>query len=421
MEDKDLIGLDNVIADENGQSLKMMGSIADITEQKEINQEILKSEGLYIALAKNIPNAMVLLYDKNLTVTLAEGTALDALEYPRDVIIGMNIRKIYSNENDLPLVDLFQKSLAGVESTHERELNGKIYKMEIVPVKNSIGEIFAGMSVSQDITGIKQYQRELEIRIDKLNRSNEELDRFAYVASHDLQEPLRKIRAFGEQLSGRFKEELSEEGKDFINRMQNAVLRMQILIDDLLDYSKLSRSKEQYVKVDLSELIKEVLNDLEITIEQKKAVINFDNIGSVMAIESQMRQLFQNLICNALKFNRPDEIPVINIKSEIIAGKDIKGINKIFRKSKYCRITIQDSGIGFEEKFLDRIFVIFQRLHGRSEYAGTGIGLAICKKIVENHYGFITAESKVNEGSTFIITLPLNALNIEQGVLSLEL
>lgn len=414
-----LSGMGKVIAGEDGQPLKMMGTTLDVTEQKEINKEILKSEGLYRALAKNMPNAVVLLYDKNLKITLADGGAMDALEFPGDVIIGMNIREVYNHENDLPLVELFDKSLEGEESTYERELNGKVYKMEIMPVKNSIGEIFAGMSVSQDVTEIKQYQRELEIRIDRLNRSNEELEQFAYVASHDLQEPLRKIRAFGERLSGKFKNELGDDGKDFIDRMQNAASRMQILIDDLLAYSKLSRSKEQYVKVDLSEIVKEVLNDLEITVEQKKAIINCDAICSVMAIEGQMRQLFQNLISNALKFNKPNQIPVVNIKSEIITGKDIKGISKVFRKSKFCRISIQDSGIGFEEKFLDRIFVIFQRLHGRSEYAGTGIGLAICKKIVEHHNGFITAESKPNEGAKFIITLPLNALNDEQAVLPL--
>ncbi len=406
-----------VIAVNDGRALKIIGSVLDITNQKESNQQIQESESLYKAMARHMPNAVVMLYDKNLRITIADGAALDAFEFPRDIIIGKKLHEIYSNEQDLPLVNLFQDALEGKESVFEREVNGKIYKMLIVPVKNSVGEIFAGMSMSQDITDDRRDQKELEVRIDKLNRSNEELEQFAYVASHDLQEPLRKIRAFGERLAGKFKSELGEDGKDYIDRMQNAASRMQILIDDLLAYSKLARSKEELVKVDLSEVVKDVLNDLEITIEQRKALVKYDQLSSVLAVQGQMRQLFQNIISNALKFNKPGAVPHIDITTELINGKDIKGVNVLFRKNKFCKISIKDSGIGFEEKFLDRIFVIFQRLHGRSEYAGTGIGLAICKKIVENHNGYITAESILNEGSTFIITLPLYSSEVEKGSL----
>lgn len=393
-----------------------MGSTITASDRDELSQEILKSEGLYRALARNMP-PLVMLYDTNLSITLADGASLNALEIPREMVLGMNAFDVY--KKDFHLIELFRRSLSGEESICERELKGRIYKVEVTPVRNRKGEIFAGMVVFQDITEIKQYQKELEFRIERLNRSNEELEQFAYVASHDLQEPLRKIRAFGERLSGKYKHELGEDGQDYISRMQNAASRMQTLIDDLLAYSKLSRSREEYGKVDLSELVSDVLNDLEITIEHKKAVISIESLPIIVGIKGQMRQLFQNIISNALKFSLPGQSPVISVTCEIVHGKDLKGVSKGHRKNKFCKIDIKDSGIGFDEKFKDRIFVIFQRLHGRGDYDGTGIGLAICKKIVENHNGFISAESIPNQGATFTITLPLHIPNNEQTVLPL--
>jgi signal transduction histidine kinase len=367
----------------------------------------LENSERFHSIAKIAPTSSVFMYNKDLIITFAEGAETEDSKHELSGWIGKNINEIYISETEKDLVNLFRQSLLGIESTFEKEINNKSYKIEVFPVLNSLKEVFAGMMVLQEITDIRQSQKELEIKIDKLNRSNEELEQFAYVASHDLQEPLRKIRAFGERLASRFKAELGDDGKDYIDRMQNAASRMQILIDNLLAYSKLSRSKEENIEVDLDEIVKEVLIDLEITIEQKKAKIVVDKLPVIMAIKGQMRQLFQNLISNALKFNAPNKVPQISITSEVISGKDFQSHIKNARRSKYCRIVIQDSGIGFEEKFLDRIFVIFQRLHGRSEYAGTGIGLAICKKIVENHNGAITAKSQINEGSSFVITLPL--------------
>lgn len=400
-----------VLTDDEGNAVKVLGSALDITEQKRTLENTLKSEGLYRTLAKNMPDSAVLLFDKNYTLTLADGTAIEALESSIENIIGKNIREIYDKEQYNILFPLYKNALRGEEASFEREINGRFYKIQIMPVKNSEGEIFACMSVSHDITEIKQSQQELELRIEELNRSNIELEQFAYVASHDLQEPLRKIRAFGDRLYGKFNEQLGEDGQNYIERMQNAATRMQILIDDLLTFSRLSRSKDPYTKADLSLIIQDVLNDLEVSIEQKNATIVLEKMSSIEVVPGQIRQLFQNLISNALKFNRENEPPVITISSETITGKDIKGINKNYRNQKYCRISVEDNGIGFEEKYLDRIFVIFQRLHGRNEYKGTGIGLAVCKKILENHNGFITAKSKVNKGSKFIVTLPFKQKN----------
>lgn len=412
-----VLGKGRVITDEHGKVVKILGSALDITEQNKINKKILRSISLYQTMAKNIPNSSVLLFDTDLVLTLAEGTSLETLEYPLDNLLGKKAYQIYNDELQNLFIPLLQGALHGKEAILERKSNGKYYKINIIPVKNNEQEIFACMKVSQDITKIKQYQQELETHIEELNNSNKELEQFAYVASHDLQEPLRKIRAFGDMLSAKFN--IDEEARDYIDRMQSAASRMQTLIEDLLSFSRLSREFEPFVKTDLTSILKETLNDLEIAIIQKNAVINFDELPIIDAIPGQIRQLFQNLISNALKFNKKDEPPIITIKSEIIKGKEIQKQSKRKQSEKYCRIYIQDNGIGFDEKFTDRIFVIFQRLQGRQEYEGTGIGLAVCKKIVEIHRGYISVNSEVNKGSTFIITLPIKHKNYEYDQLEI--
>lgn len=371
----------------------------------------------YCPVINNIPDLAVFMFDKSLMITYVEGLMLRDLGISVRSIIGKSISGIILEDSDIVYG---QEAIKGKEIIIERENNGKYYKKHITPVKDYEGNVYAGMIVLQDVTKKKQYQKELELRIEELHRSNKELEQFAYVASHDLQEPLRKIRSFGDRLSEKYKQELGEEGQSYIERMQSAAGRMQGLIDDLLNFSRLTRSLEPFEKIDLSVVVKEILADLEISIEQKNAKIIIEHLPVIEAMNGQMQQLFQNLISNALKFSKPQEVPLITIKSEIIKGKDMKGLGMNHKNNNYCKIVVQDNGIGFEEKYQDRIFIIFQRLHGRSEYEGTGMGLAICKKTVENHNGIIKAESKVNEGSTFIIILPLAQYGHEQLSLSFK-
>ena len=404
-----LMGKCKVMINGNNQAVKILCSALDISEQNETINKILKTEGLYRTLAKNIPDATVMLYDKSLKFTLIDGSIDYNLGFNKNMdVVGKEIKEVLSKEHYNKYISFYMNALKGNEDVIEIENRNRFYKVHFMPVKNEYDEIFAGMAVAHDITELKQYQRELELRIDDLNKSNTDLEQFAYVASHDLQEPLRKIQTFGDRLSVKFKEQLGDEGKNYIERMQHASARMQTLIDDLLTFSKLTNSFEPLVKIPLSPVVNEVLLDLEITIEQLAARIIIGELPTVYGIPGQIRQLFQNIISNALKFSKKDEPPLIHISSEIIMGNNIgKVISPRQEYYKYCRIAISDNGIGFEKKYLDRIFVIFQRLHGRNDYQGSGIGLAICKKIVENNRGFITAESKVNHGSTFIITLPL--------------
>jgi PAS domain S-box-containing protein len=238
----------------------------------------------------------------------------------------------------------------------------------------------------------------------ELARSNAELQEFAYIASHDLQEPLRKIQAFGDRLQAQYSENLGDRGKDYLARMHNAAARMQALIHDLLSLSQVITKAQPFVSVDLGQVTQEVLLDLELAIEQTGGCVEVGELPTIEADPLQIRQLIQNLISNALKFHRAEVTPVIKVSSQMLEVE--QGVTEKLVVT-LCQITIEDNGIGFDEKYLDRIFNVFQRLHNRSEYEGTGMGLAICRKVAERHGGTITALSTPGQGATFIVTLPI--------------
>jgi two-component system sensor kinase FixL len=258
-----------------------------------------------------------------------------------------------------------------------------------------------------DITERKKSQNTIEQKTKELESSNAELQQFASIASHDLKEPLRKILLFGDLLSNEYKETLPEDGQAYIERMQNAASRMQELIEDLLAFSRIGSKQEYFETVDLNVILFGIINDLEISIKQKNATIKIEDLPTLQAIPNQMRQLFQNLVSNALKFSRQDVPPVVKISYKIIPGSMIDQAPAKIKDHTFCEITVSDNGIGFDNMYADKIFVIFQRLHSRDTYEGTGIGLAICKKIAEYHNGFISAKSVPGKGTTFIITLPI--------------
>ncbi len=247
---------------------------------------------------------------------------------------------------------------------------------------------------------LEEAYEELQATTVKLSQSNTELGQFAYIASHDLQEPLRKVTAFGDRLKDKYAEALGEQGKDYLERMQNAAGRMQTLINDLLTYSRVTTKAQPFTSTDLSTIAKEVLSDLEIRIEQVKGRVEVGDLPVIDADPLQMRQLLQNLIGNALKFNKKDEAPVVKVHGMFTNCSGSAG-------NDHYQLTIEDNGIGFDEQYSERIFGVFQRLHGRSEYEGSGIGLSVCKKIVERHGGNITAKSAPGQGAKFIITLPV--------------
>lgn len=239
---------------------------------------------------------------------------------------------------------------------------------------------------------VSERTMQLEENSKNLTRSNQELQDFAYVASHDLQEPLRKIQAFGNLLENEYSDVLGE-GADYLARMRNAAARMSVLIEDLLSFSRVTTRANPSIQVDLNTVISEVTGDLESRIEETGGVVTTGDLPAVKADPTHMRQLFQNLIGNALKFHKPGQPPKVDISCH--SSDD-----------EYYEIHVRDNGIGFDQKYIDRIFAVFQRLHERGSYEGTGIGLAVCRKIVERYGGTITARSSKNKGATFIVRLP---------------
>lgn len=287
------------------------------------------------------------------------------------------------------LIDLYKKNRQLLAQEQRLVAINKNLELEIKERKSSEEKI-------------KQLNRQLLENIASLESANKDLDRFAFMASHDLQEPLRKIRMFSDRLQLKYQNVLDDDGKTNISRIQKAAERMQNLITDILTFSKIAVDKAAFVETDINQLIDEVLVDLDEEIKSKNAKLHIDRMPVLTVNPGLMKPLFQNLIGNALKYCKKDIDPVVKITHEVNAL--LNGKNK---DSRYCKILIQDNGIGFDQKYAEEIFGMFKRLHHNTEFQGTGIGLALCKKIVEQHKGYISARSKINEGSTFIISLPL--------------
>ncbi len=261
------------------------------------------------------------------------------------------------------------------------------------------------LGITRDISTLKNLEKERERNLRELKRSNKELEEFAYVASHDLQEPLRKISTFNERLKSKFGETLGTDGNAYIERIIASTENMKMLIDNLLEFSRLTRSSQVFTNCDLNQILKEVMSDQDLKIEETNAVIKVASLPVIEAVYSEMKQLFNNLISNAIKFKSHDKAPLIEISSTPLDKKE-KDEYHLPLERTYHKIELSDNGIGFEAEYAERIFQIFQRLHGKTEYAGSGIGLAICKKITDNHEGLIVAKSNPGKGSVFVIILP---------------
>ena len=290
-------------------------------------------------------------------------------------------------------VELYQKTHQLL--THERKLLSANKRLETEIEERRISEEKIRLLNDQLIENNLQ-----------LKATIEELDRFAYVASHDLQEPLRKILVFSDKIQTKYRDSIDEELYRNLEKIVRASGRMQSLINDLLRFSRQTTGNEEFAELPLNDLLHEVMNDMETDIEKTSAQIKLSELPKVWGIPSQMRQLFQNLISNAIKFRKPDTVPVIHIYGE--------------GKGEYYRVVIQDNGIGFDAKYADEIFMVFKRLHSYHEFEGSGVGLSICKKIIERHNGLIKAESKLGGGARFIVDFPVTGARVRVAELPVE-
>ena len=279
-----------------------------------------------------------------------------------------------------------------------------------VPLRDINGAFIGLVCVSTDISERKIAEEKLRVFAAQLERSNNDLRDFASVASHDLQEPLRKIQTFSDRLRAKCFDSVGEQGRDYLDRVQNAAGRMQTLIQDLLILSHVSSKAQPFVEVDLAQIVKDVLSDLEIRIEQTGAKIEVGFLPKIEADPVQMRQLFQNLLTNGLKFHKPGQSPEIIISAKILSVHDYQ-LAGASPGDDVCQVMVKDNGIGFDEQYVEQIFAVFQRLHSKTEYEGTGIGLAVCRKIANRHGGSIVAKSAKGEGATFIVMLPVKQIS----------
>jgi len=407
------------LKEEDGKISGVIVTVTEVSEKVEARKKIEESEKRFRSLAESLPQ---LIWE-----TDEKGNALYASgrwkEYSGIIPAGESEWRAVVHTDDfdenaktwmhsLETGDLYHGDVRIKSKTGDYRWHRVIGE----PVLDKENKIVKWVGAFTDIHTEKAFTRELEKQVAErtkeleetnieLAKMNKELQTFAYISSHDLQEPLRKIQTFSTQLIEKESKNLSESGKDKFLRMQNAAKRMQTLIDDLLTYSRTNTQERKFEKVDLNTIIEEVKEDLKEEIQQKHATIQVDEICDANIIPFQFRQLLFNLLSNSLKFTNPKVAPLIRIKSEIAGGAKLNH-PKLAKEVKYCHIRVSDNGIGFEQQYSERIFEVFQRLHSKSEYDGTGIGLSIVKRIVENHNGIITTKGELNKGATFDIYIP---------------
>jgi PAS domain S-box-containing protein len=458
------------LRNETDQLYAILVMALDVTEQVEAQQALAESEAHLELLRDTVP-AMIFYIDKEQRYRSYNGVFKQWFGVADKEVIGKTVREFLGEATYQKAWPHLAKALAGEQERYElfapsRMKTNRWLDIVYTPHKSATGELLGVIVHATDITPSKQAEislrnsearyralsADLEQQVQQrtrelaaaneelaalnvelsernrelvssnlatnaaneslsesnhnLSRSNDNLEKFAYIASHDLQEPLRKIQQFGDLLKTQYADTLGD-GTDYLERMQTAASRMSRLIKDLLTFSRISTRQDAITSVSLREVIDSALSDLEVRLDETGAVVHVDTLPTVAGDRSQLEQLFQNLLSNALKFQLKDVKPTIHIRYQLTPAGELPALVRPARKARqYHCVQVSDNGIGFDDKYADRIFQVFQRLHGKNEYAGTGIGLAICEKVVANHGGAILATSQLGRGATFTVYLP---------------
>lgn len=402
--------------------------------------EPIDNEAIFRALVMESPIPIALLVGRELIITVANPPQL-AVWGKGNAVFGMPLAKAIPEMEGQPFLAILDEvfttgvTFATNNTPAQMVVNGLTktvyFDFSFKALKNKQGAVYGiiatGVEITQQVAThqalllreeqlrqqsseldqlVAERTQQLQESIQDLKRSNHNLQQFAYIASHDLQEPLRKVQQFGDLLQNQYRTELGP-GVTYLERMQQAAYRMSSLIRDLLTYSRISTQRDTSRPVSLTTIVEGVVQNVALLIQETGAAIELGDLPEVAGDASQLEQLFQNLLSNALKFRKPGVAPLIHIRSSRVLAGDLPQEFRPQRAvSSYYRIDVVDNGIGFEEKYLDRIFTVFQRLHGKNEYAGTGIGLAIGEKVVTNHGGWLTAQSQPGHGATFQVYLP---------------
>lgn len=432
--------LGRYLYDSMGKAISLSGIVMDITDRIESEQRLKVNEEHLRTLIEQAPVATALFVGKDMVIDIPNEAMLKVWGKGRSVI-GKPLKDALPELEGQPFLAILDRIYKTGEAHSEQGaradlvVDGRLqtfyYDYTYKPLKNSKGEVYAILDMAVDVTEqvisrqeleqseerYRQLASELERRVgqrtDELHQanielvnSNNNLQQFAYAASHDMQEPLRKIQSFGSRLLSTYSEKLDDNGQYMLNRIQDASKRMSAMIDDLLAYSRLTTREGEFDQVRLDEIVHSVLADLEISIQEQKTDIIVEDLPVVWGNGSQLAQLMQNLISNAIKYRLPEQQSVVRLSYRSVNESEKATLPKLLPDHPYIRLEVTDNGIGFDEIYLDRIFQMFQRLHGRSEFSGSGIGLALCKKVVQNHHGYITAQSQPGKGATFIVYLP---------------
>jgi PAS domain S-box-containing protein len=376
------------------------------------NQELKKSEERYHKMVDEVEDYAILLMDTNGIIQNWNKGAEKIKGYKEEEIVGKSFELFYTPEdrqNNIPqklIAEAKEKGKAVIEGWRVKK-DGSWFWGSIVltALHDEMNNIIGFSKVTRDLTARKLAEDHMRRYNSNLEFQNRELEQFVYAASHDLKEPLRKIHLYHSYIQDNASSTLDERSRDYLQRSLNSLKKMSNLIEDLLSYSRTSYNTESVTLVDMDEVLDEVINDNSEDMEEHKVIIEREPMPRLHAIAFQCKQLFENLLTNAVKYRHPDRQPVIRISSSIVDGAEIHDENAELNK-KYCRITVEDNGIGFEPQYAEKIFKIFQRLNNQPSTGGSGIGLAICKRIAQNHNGFISATGSPGKGARFDTFFP---------------